>query len=164
MAFNPRPRFLLRLSLAFVLAGTGVSRQAEPQAEPQVAAPDEGSLDDIVRQCDEAWQRGRWVDARKVCSAVLERADQLPDSNPKKARVLFQVVPIYYRSDDDKPQAISLLQRTVAIDQTALGPDDPQVALDLRELGMQQEFLKPADAEPHNSIAARRDTRRRRRY
>ena len=147
MAFNPRPQFLLRLFLAFVLAGTVVSVQAEPKGEPQAAAPDEGSLDDIVRQCDEAWQRGRWVDAKKLCLAVLERADQLPDSNPKKARVLFQVVPIYYRSDDDKPQAISLLQRIVAIDETALGPEDPQVALDLRELGIQQQFLKPVDAE-----------------
>jgi tetratricopeptide (TPR) repeat protein len=147
MAFNPHSRFLLCLVFASSLAGTVVSLEAAPQGEPQAAAQDEVSLDNLVRQCDEAWQHGRWVDAKKLCLAVLERADQLPDSNPKKARVLFQVVPIYYRSDEDKPQAINLLQRILAIDETALGPEDPQVALDLRELGIQQQFLKPADAE-----------------
>jgi tetratricopeptide (TPR) repeat protein len=147
MAFNPRPRFLLPLSLAFVLAGSIVSQQAESKAEPQVAAPDEGSLDDMVRQCDEAWQGRRLLDAKKLCLALLERADQLPDSNPKKARVLFQVAPIYSMSEDDKPQAISLLLRIVAIDETALGLEDPQVALDLRELGMQSQLRNPALAE-----------------
>jgi len=147
MAFNPRPRFLLRLFFVSLLAGTVVSLQAGRQGEPQAAAQDEVSLDNVVRQCDEAWQHGRLVDAKKLCLAVLERADQLPDSNPKKARVLFKVVPIYSMSEDDTPQAISLLQRIVAIDETALGPEDPQVALDLRELGMQSQLRNPALAE-----------------
>jgi tetratricopeptide (TPR) repeat protein len=146
MAFNPHSRFLLCLVFASSLAGNVVSLEAAPKAEPQATAQDEVSLDNVVHQCDEAWQRGRWVDAKKLCLAVLERADQLPDSNPKKARLLFQIVPIYSMSEDDKPQAISLLQRIVAIDEIALGPEDPQVALDLRELGVQSQLRDPAGA------------------
>jgi len=138
--------FHQRLFLVPLFAGIFISVHAAPKGKPQATAPDEVPLDNLVRQCDDAWQRGRWVEAKKLCLAVLERADQLPDSNPKKARILFQIVPIYNRSDADRPQGISLLQRIVAIDEIALGPEDPQVALDLRELGIQQ-FLKPEDAE-----------------
>jgi hypothetical protein len=79
---------------------------------------------------------------------TLEQADQLPDSDPKKARYLFQVVPVYKRSDGSKKIAIGLLRRILVIDEKALGPDDPQVALDLLELGAEYELThQPVDAE-----------------
>ena len=133
----------------YLVLGTTLSLPALHSAEATgLAAPQEAPIDTAVRQCNEAWQHGRWKDAEKVCSALLEQADRLPDSDPKKARYLFQVVPLYKRSVDSKKLAIGLLRRILVIDEKALGPDDPQVALDLLELGAEYEFTRePVDPE-----------------
>jgi len=154
VAYTPAARRLLCLVVGvFVSLSTLRSVEATGLAVPQAASQQETPIDTAVRQCNDAWQHGKWKDAKKLCSGLLEQANQLPDSDPKKARYLFQVVPVYNRSEDSKKTAIGLLKRILVIDEKALGPDDPQVALDLRELGVEYEFL-------HNSASAERSFRR----
>ena len=149
---HPSSTPFLRLLLSLI-TWTAVALQILPlanatQGEPQRPWQGDTPLDAAVRQCNQAWQRGNSY-AKTACSAVLDQANKLPDSDPQKARALSQTLPSVERDDDaNLSQTFGLFRRVLALDERNLGPDDPEVAFDLSGLaGFYVRAKRPAEAE-----------------
>jgi hypothetical protein len=79
VAYTPAARRLLSLVVGvFVSLSTLRSVEATGLAVQQAASQQETPIDSAVRQCNDAWQHGKWKDAKKLCSGLLEQANQLP--------------------------------------------------------------------------------------
>jgi tetratricopeptide (TPR) repeat protein len=84
---------------------------------------------------------------RAIYRTVLEDAEQLPDTDPCKARAFFYAA-LFYEQQGDPKKALALQKRVIEIDRIALPPGHPRVILDLRQLAQYYEFAEmPEEAE-----------------
>jgi tetratricopeptide (TPR) repeat protein len=70
---------------------------------------------------------------RAIYRTVLDDAEQLPDTDPCKARA-FLYAALFYEQQGDPKKALTLQKRVIEIDRIALPPGHPRLILDLRQL------------------------------
>ena len=75
-------------------------------------------------------------DAEQLFQNALAEAEKLPDTDPCKAAAFFFASP-FYAEKGDFGKSREMLQQVVALDEVALGPESPRLAMDLSELAMQ---------------------------
>ncbi len=75
-------------------------------------------------------------DAERLFQNAIAEAEKLPDTDPCKAAAFFFASP-FYAEKGDLGKCREMLQRVVALDEVALGPESPRLAMDLSELAMQ---------------------------
>lgn len=75
-------------------------------------------------------------DAEQLFQNAFAEAEKLPDTDPCKAAAFFFASP-FYAEKGDLGKCREMLQRVVALDEVALGPESPRLAMDLSELAMQ---------------------------
>ncbi len=93
------------------------------------------------------------MERKKAAADLIAEADKLPDSNPQKARALFEASAAYF---PDTGQAIALVRRVLVLDEKNLGADHPQLASDLQTLALQSNLTgNVAEAEKLYSRAAK---------
>jgi hypothetical protein len=125
---------LTTLVLALTLGFPGHRGYALPQGEAPGTAQEDAALNRASNQLRELWQHGTAVERKKAAADLIAEADKLPDSNPQKARALFEASAACC---PDTGQQMVLVRRVLALDEKNLGADDPQLAGDLQTLALQ---------------------------
>jgi tetratricopeptide (TPR) repeat protein len=125
---------LTALVLVLALALPGRRGYALPQGEPPGTGQEEAALNRASNQLRGLWQYGTAVERKKAAADLIAEADKLPDSNPQKARALFEASAARF---PDTGQQIALVRRVLSLDEKNLGADDPQLAIDLQTLALQ---------------------------
>ena len=143
---------LTTLVLVLTLAFSGRWGYALPQGEAPGSAQEDAALNRASNQLRGLWQHGTAVERKKAAADLIAEADKLPDSNPQKARALFEASAACF---PDTGQQIALVRRVLALDEKNLGADDPQLAIDLQTLALQSKLRgNVAEAEKLYSRAA----------
>jgi tetratricopeptide (TPR) repeat protein len=90
-------------------------------------------------------RNGTMSKLKDLYDGIVAQANQLPDTDPCKARALFYAG-LFYMESGDRQKALALQKHVVAIDEAALPPDHPRLILDLRELANLEVQDDPAEA------------------
>ena len=134
------------LSLAaFGQAGCRLTPAEAESIKP--TTPEEAVVDNTLRKALDAAQHGRSLDAKQLYLVALVSAEKLPDTSPEKRRAMLMASNAYMR-DQNSEQSIALAKRVLDMDERALAPQDPQIALDLDQLAMRYKSGDPAEAAP----------------
>ena len=132
--------------LSIAAFGQGGCRPTPAAAEVmRPTTPEEAVVDSTLRKALDAAQHGRPLDAKQLYLVALESAEKLPDTSPEKRRAMMMASNAYMR-DQNSEQSIALAKRVLDMDEKALGPQDPQIALDLDQLAMRYNSGNPVEA------------------
>ncbi len=97
---------------------------------------------------EDAYQQGNYAEAEKQLLAARAEAERFAPDDPRLGTSLNNLAELY-RNQGKYAEAEPLYQRSLAIDEKALGPNHPGVATDLNNLAeLYRTQGKYAEAEP----------------
>ncbi len=95
----------------------------------------------------EAYQQGRYGEAKKWWLAALEEAENFGPDDERLATILHNLASLY-QDQGNYPEAEPLFKRSLALREKALGPDHPNLALMLENYAvLLRNMQRNAEAE-----------------
>ncbi|MEE8612593.1 MAG: tetratricopeptide repeat protein, partial [Nitrospirales bacterium] len=84
--------------------------------------------DNHLNAGDGLFQQGRFDDAEKELKAAVQLAEQFGEEDPRLTKTLTKLAMVY-DAQGQYDKAEPLLQRTVSLNEKALDPKDPELAI-----------------------------------
>ena len=105
--------------------------------------------DGYIKDGNQAKEQGQYAKALKLYTLGLEEAEKFGPTDPRLAASLNNLAGLY-DTQGDYAKAEPLYKRSLAIDEKALGPDHPNVAISLENYAVLLRATK-REAERRNS-------------